>query len=130
MVTAMRRPMVALAAVLAAVGLFAGGLAWVLDSPRPAVGASRAERIYLAMCATCHGADGRGSWRATLFLIDPGDLTVTAGMGPGSDQYLFDIIKQGGSPLGRPGMPGFGYQLSDDDIKLLVQYLRTLGQRS
>jgi hypothetical protein len=25
-----------------------------------------------------------------------------------SDRYLFDIIKHGGSPIGRPGMPAFG----------------------
>lgn len=32
------------------------------------------QRLYLANCATCHGADGRGSWRATIFLMRPGDL--------------------------------------------------------
>jgi mono/diheme cytochrome c family protein len=44
-----------------------------------------------------------------------------------SDQYLFDIIKRGGDPIGRPGMPGFGFQLSDDDIMALVRYIRTLS---
>ena len=31
-------------------------------------------RLYLEHCATCHGADGSGSWRATLFLMRPGNL--------------------------------------------------------
>jgi mono/diheme cytochrome c family protein len=43
-----------------------------------------------------------------------------------TDRYLFDVIKHGGSPLGRPGMPAFGYHLSDADIEALVAYLRTL----
>ena len=39
----------------------------------------------------------------------------------------FDIIKQGGSPIGRPGMPAFGYQMTDADIEILVTYLRALS---
>jgi mono/diheme cytochrome c family protein len=44
-----------------------------------------------------------------------------------SDQYLFDLIKHGGSPVGRPGMPAFGYALRDEDIQAVVQYLRELS---
>lgn len=122
----MRRPLLALAAVLAVVGVFAGGLAWLLDTPTPPPAAGRAERVYYGLCATCHGADGRGSWRAALFLIRPGDLTSAARMRDHSDRYLFDVIKHGGAPIGRPGMPAFGYQLSDADVEALVRYLRTL----
>ena len=125
----MRRPVVALLIILAALGLFASGLAWVLDTPKPPPGTPRVERLYLGLCATCHGADGRGSWRATAFLIRPGDLTDAARMGGHSDQYLFDVIKNGGAPLGRPGMPAFGGSLSDDDLRALVAYLRTLGEK-
>ena len=125
----MRRPVFALLVILAALGLFASGLAWVLDTPKPPPGTPRVERLYLGLCATCHGADGRGSWRATAFLIRPGDLTDAARMGGHSDQYLFDVIKNGGAPLGRPGMPAFGGSLSDDDLRALVAYLRTLGEK-
>jgi mono/diheme cytochrome c family protein len=38
------------------------------------------------------------------------------------------VIKTGGSALGRPGMPAFGYHMSDDDIRALVVYLRTLAR--
>src|SRR2546425_12273894 len=34
----MRRPLLALLIVLAAIGVFAGGLAWLLDTPRPPAG--------------------------------------------------------------------------------------------
>jgi mono/diheme cytochrome c family protein len=124
----MRRPFVALLIALAAIGVFTGGLAWLLDTPPPPPGAPRAERLYLGLCSTCHGADGRGSWRAALFLIRPGDLTDKAHLGRYSDQYLFDIIKHGGAPIGRPGMPGFGATLSDAEIENLVRYVRTLAR--
>ena len=120
----MRRALLVLVLALAGVGLFAGGLAWVLNDPRPPAGASRGERLYYTFCAGCHGVDGRGSWRAALFLIDPGDLTRSAGE---PDRYVFDIIKPGGASIGRPGMPAFGAQLSDDDIRALVAYTRTLS---
>lgn len=123
-----RRSFVALAAALAALGVFAGGLAWLLDPPRPTAGASRGERLYYAHCVTCHGEDGRGSWRAVLFLIRPGDLSDAARMTQHTDQYLFDIIKHGGAPLGRPGMPAFGFHLSDEDVVALVRHMRALAR--
>src|SRR4029077_16355269 len=121
----MRRPALALIVILLGLGLFVGGLAWLLDTPKPPPGIPRVARLYLGLCASCHGEDGRGSWRATLFLIRPGDLAGAARIAGHTDQYLADIIKNGGAPIGRPGMPAFGGALSDDDIRALVAYLRT-----
>ncbi|OGL09107.1 MAG: hypothetical protein A3I17_09185 [Candidatus Rokubacteria bacterium RIFCSPLOWO2_02_FULL_72_37] len=121
----MRRPLLVLLLAIAAIAVFAGGLAWLLDTPRPAPGASRAEHLYLGFCASCHGDDGRGSWRAALFLVRAGDLTDGSLVGQ-TDQYLFDLIKHGGAPIGRPGMPGFEATLSDADIRALIAYLRAL----
>lgn len=126
----MRRPLVALVVALAVIGTFAGGLAWLLSDPRPPSGASPGQRLYYAFCAECHGVDGRGSWRAALFLLRPGDLADPARMRAHSDQYLFDIIKHGGAPIGRPGMPAFGAQLGDADIQELVGYIRRLSVTS
>jgi cytochrome c oxidase cbb3-type subunit 3 len=120
----MRRALVMLGAAIVGIGIFTAGLAWLLTDPRPPAGASRGERLYYAYCVECHGVDGRGSWRAALFLLKPGDL-AQRNRGE-SDRYLFDIIKQGGSPIGRPGMPAFGYQMTDSDIEILVKYIRTL----
>ncbi|PYN36053.1 MAG: hypothetical protein DME01_09675 [Candidatus Rokuibacteriota bacterium] len=124
----MRRPLLALVVVLAAIGAFTGGLAWLLDTPKPRAGAPKAERLYLGLCATCHGPDGRGSWRAALFLVRPGKLHDAAAIEQRSDQYLFDIIKHGGAPIGRPGMPAFGSTLSDQEIAELVGYVRGLSR--
>ncbi|HEY7541807.1 MAG TPA: c-type cytochrome [Methylomirabilota bacterium] len=124
----MRRPLLALFVVLVGIGAFTGGLAWLLDTPRPPAGAPKAERLYLGLCSTCHGADGRGSWRAALFLVRPGRLSDAAVIDARSDQYLFDLIKYGGAPIGRPGMPAFGPTLTDDDIHAMVGYVRGLSR--
>jgi mono/diheme cytochrome c family protein len=124
----MRRPLLALFVVLVAIGAFTGGLAWLLDTPPAPAGAPKAERLYLGLCATCHGADGRGSWRAALFLVRPGRLSDAAVIDARSDQYLFDLIKSGGAPIGRPGMPAFGSTLTDDDIRAIVGYVRRLSR--
>ena len=114
--------------VLAAIGAFTGGLAWLLDTPKPPAGAPRAERLYLGLCATCHGRDGRGSWSAALFLVRPGKLNDAATIDRRSDPYLFDLIKHGGAPIGRPGMPAFGATLTDNEIAELVGYVRGLSR--
>ena len=90
--------------------------------------ASPDRRAYLTYCAECHGADGRGSWRATLFLLHPGNLADPRTTAERSDEYLVDLVKHGGAPIGKPGMPAFGYHLSDDQIRSLVAYVRTLSR--
>jgi mono/diheme cytochrome c family protein len=86
------------------------------------------ERLYVDLCASCHGLDGRGAWRARLFMIRPGNLVDGDPLSTYPDQYLFDIIKHGGSPIGRPGMPGFAFHLSDEDVTALVRYLRDMSK--
>src|SRR2546428_3073729 len=98
----MRRGVVILVAAVAAIGILAGGLGWLLTDARPLAGASRAQRLYYAYCAECHGVDGRGSWRAALFLLRPGGLTARR-VAAGSDRDLFDLIQPGGAPLRAAG---------------------------
>ena len=89
--------------------------------------ATPVQRTYLTYCATCHGANGHGSWRATIFFIRPGDLTDRRAMAQLSDDYIFNLIKNGGAAIGKPGMPAFGYHLSDPEIRALVAYVRSLS---
>ena len=95
--------------------------------PRNAAGPTR---LWLRHCATCHGADGAGSWRATLLLMRPGDLRDPARLAPLSDDYLLTLIQQGGATLGKPGMPAFGYHLTPEQIRELVRYLREMPART
>jgi mono/diheme cytochrome c family protein len=108
-----------------------GSLAALLWLPHPVPKtATPVQRAYLVHCASCHGAEGRGSWRATLFLMRPGNLTDRGRMTALSDAYVFDLIKHGGAIVGKPGMPAFGFHLSDDQIRELTGYLRTFPDRA
>jgi mono/diheme cytochrome c family protein len=108
--------------------LIIGSVLGLLLLPHPVPRkATPAQRLYLTYCAECHGANGRGSWRAVLFLLRPGDLSDPRTLAQLTDEYLFDLIKHGGATIGKPGMPAFGYHLSDDQIRELVRYIRTLA---
>jgi mono/diheme cytochrome c family protein len=123
----MQRPAAILFGLVVLIGVVSGLVALGFETPKPPPGAPLGERIYYRYCADCHGTDGRGSWRATLFLIRPGNLADAARMRQLSDRYMFDLIKNGGAPLGRPGMPGFGFHLSDENIEAVIAYVRTLS---
>jgi mono/diheme cytochrome c family protein len=107
-----------------------GSILVMLFVPHPVPkAATGGQRLYLTHCATCHGADGRGSWRARVFLMHPGDLSDPRLVDRLADDYLFTLIKAGGATIGRPGMPAFGYHVKDEEIRELIRYLRTLPKR-
>jgi len=99
---------------------------FLLPHPVPKT-ATQAQRLYLSLCAGCHGANGHGSWRATLLLLRPGDLGRPGTLTGLPDTYLFDLIKGGGATLGKPGMPAFGHHVTDEQIRELVGYVRALS---
>ena len=91
-------------------------------------GRATAQSNYRSECATCHGASGKGDgWTAWLFRLKVRDLTDAAHMWTLSDDYIFQIIKQGGASLGKPGMPSWGQELTDREIRDLVVYIRSLA---
>jgi mono/diheme cytochrome c family protein len=90
--------------------------------------ATPAQRLYLTYCAACHGADGRGSWRAALFVLRPGNLADPHALAGRSDRYLFDLVRDGGAPIGKPGMPAFGFHLSDQQTRDVIEYVKTLSR--
>ena len=111
--------------------LILASVAMVLFMPYPVPRtATPTQRAYLLNCAACHGADGRGGWRATLFLMRPGDFTDPRTLSGASDDYLMGLIKDGGATFGKPGMPAFGYHLSDAEIRDLIAYIRSLSRRA
>jgi mono/diheme cytochrome c family protein len=87
------------------------------------------QRLYLTYCASCHGANGHGSWRAWLFLMRPGDLGDPRLTESWTDEYLLMLIKNGGATIGKPGMPAFGYHLTEEQIRDIARYLRALPRR-
>lgn len=114
-------------AAAATLGLAAAVGAVLVSPPRPSPpGPEPGRSLFQAHCATCHGADGRGAtWRARLLFLRPGDLA-----GPQAtaltEWYLADVVRHGGASFGKPGMPSFGFALSEAEIQALVAYLRAL----
>jgi cytochrome c551/c552 len=72
--------------------------------------------LYAIACASCHGAQGEGDVGPALNTQDFQDQY--------SDQELFDTINEG-----HPATPmaAWGENLSDEQIQLLVDYVRVLG---
>ena len=113
------------AAVSLALAGIVAGLA-LSPGPPPARGPEPGRSLFRAHCVTCHGADGRGAtWRARLLFLRPGDLTRSEAAAL-PDHYLADVIRHGGSSFGKPGMPSFGFVLTEEEVGALVRYLQVL----
>lgn len=90
--------------------------------------------VYQANCATCHGAEAEGSpnWATPgpdgLYLPPPhNDAGHTWHH---SDRVLYEAVRDGmGDPL-KPGsplrMPAFGDRLSDEEIRTVIEYFKSL----
>ena len=75
--------------------------------------------IYKARCAMCHGDDGKATTPAGMAFKaasfnDPAIIKI-------SDADRTDIVKKG-----KGKMPVFGDKLTDDQIKSVLAYIRTL----
>ncbi len=99
----------------------------LLEGDEKAGGRIPGQTNYQSQCASCHGTNGKGDgWRARLFRLKMGDFTDPAYMQTLPEEYLFQIIQQGGANLGKPGMPSWGQELNDREIKDLVGFIRGL----
>jgi mono/diheme cytochrome c family protein len=117
----------ALSLVLPAVLLCLGSTSGATQvKANPEAGKAR----YDALCASCHGASGKGDGPVAAALNPkPQDHTDGKHMNELTDQFLFDIVKGGGVGVKKsPLMPAFGTQLKDEDVWNLVAYIRSLAQ--
>jgi len=89
------------------------------DDPGVAVPVNH-EALYLAHCARCHGADGRGvpALKATMPLRDFADPKFLVKRPEELERTVM---------MGRGAMPAFGGQLSQPKIQALVGVARRLG---
>jgi mono/diheme cytochrome c family protein len=87
--------------------------------------AADAKALWDANCAQCHGPDGKANTKMgkTLSAKDLTDPKVQAQF---TDAKATQSIKEGVKQNGKTTMKAFGGKLSDDDIKALVAYVRTL----
>lgn len=94
-------------------------------TPDPANG----EQLYVANCASCHGAKGDGDGPAAAAMNPkPARHSDAAYMSTRTDEQVFKAIKEGGASVGKsPMMAPYGGALSDAQIHDLVAFIRTLA---
>jgi cytochrome c oxidase cbb3-type subunit 3 len=97
---------------------------WLLAAERTAV-------LFQELCAVCHGVGGKGDGPSAQGLQPkPADFTNCQAMAKDSDDVLVKIIKGGGQSVGRSTvMPAWGDSLSDQQIRELVQFIRSLCKK-
>ncbi len=90
-----------------------------------AVRAADAKTNWDNNCVQCHGKDGRADTKMgkTLSAKDLTDPKVQAAF---TDAKATQSIKEGVKQNGKTTMKAFGGKLTDQEIKALVAYVRTL----
>ena len=88
---------------------------------RAIAGDTRAEAQHLfdSTCAVCHGRDGKGGVPAAEGLPPPRNFCDAAFQASRTDADLKDVIRGGKGP-----MPAFGPLFDDEQLTLLVAYVR------
>lgn len=88
-------------------------------------GAFRGGLVYANYCVTCHGMNADGNGRAArLYTPRPANLRTS----DKNDAYASLIIRKGGAVLGRSEfMPTWEAELTDEQIRDLVSYLRSIN---
>lgn len=91
--------------------------------PNDKDGLADAKIIYAKQCSSCHGKKGWGDGsKAKTLKGDLGDFS-SEDFQKQTDGELFYKIS-----FGRDDMPNFSKKISDEDIWLVVNYLRTLAE--
>jgi mono/diheme cytochrome c family protein len=89
------------------------------------VRAADAKANWDANCAQCHGKDGSADTKMGKKL-NAKDLTDPKVQADFTDAKATQSIKEGVKENGKTTMKAFGGKLTDDEIKALVAYVRTL----
>ncbi|MGH8092407.1 MAG: c-type cytochrome [Chthoniobacterales bacterium] len=87
--------------------------------------AADAKENWTKHCAQCHGPDGQANTKMGMKL-QAKDLTSPKVQASFTDAQAATAIKDGIKENGKAKMIAFGSKLSDDEIKALVAYVRTL----
>jgi mono/diheme cytochrome c family protein len=87
--------------------------------------AADAKANWDANCAQCHGKDGHADTKMGK-MLNAKDLTSPKVQTEFTDAKATQSIKEGVKQNGKTTMKAFGGKLTDDEIKALVAYVRTL----
>jgi mono/diheme cytochrome c family protein len=100
-------------------------LALVVGAWPSTAAAQSAASVYAQKCASCHGPNGKGDGPAGQVMVPPPAPFSMALKGK-SDDWIGTVIKKGGPAVGMtPQMPPHP-NLSSDQVKALIQYIKGL----
>jgi len=105
-------------------------LAILVFSPK-GVHAQDASLLYKVYCSRCHGSEGHGDGAdAGTIKASPRNFTDCKLMKTISDDTMFIAIKDGGTAVNLPNdMPSWSAGLSDDQIHMLMKYIRDFCEK-
>ena len=106
--------------------LFLSCALFLAPGPSRAADAARGSGVYDAYCALCHGPTGLGDGVGAAALDPkPRDLSSAAILEGYTDEYLVNVIANGGMAVGKsPAMPPWGGVVSPEDIENVVAHIR------
>lgn len=85
---------------------------------------------YTKLCAVCHGESGKGDG-FNAFNLDPkpksfSDSTLISRF---TDEFLYRVIAEGGEGVEQSAsMPPYQYNLTEEEIRRLIEYVRVLSE--
>ena len=94
--------------------------------PSEAADSAKGQEVYNTYCALCHGPTGLGDGVGAAALDPkPRDLSSAAILETYTDEYLVNVITNGGMAVGKsPAMPPWGGIVSPGDIGNVVAHIR------
>lgn len=89
---------------------------------------SPGDSLYRAWCANCHGADARGTPRASVRTdVPPADLASCAVSSSETEDHWAEVVARGGAAFGLSlDMPAYGDVGTPEQIRMVVRYVRSL----
>ena len=100
--------------------------AFLSAQPSEAADSAKGQEVYNTYCALCHGPTGLGDGVAAAALDPkPRDLSSAAILETYTDEYLVNVITNGGAAVGKsPVMMAWGGIISPEDIENVVAHIR------
>jgi len=96
----------------------------VVPAAMSAGNAQNGEAIFLRYCQGCHGPDGKGGGKG--FMPHVGPLARKGYIETLPDDYLFDVISEGGLAAGKSAyIPSWKSTLTPQDIADVIAFIRT-----
>ena len=89
---------------------------------------AEAKSQYAALCAACHGPDGKAASPAALAMNPkPRNLTDPAWQDDKDDEWITKVLVQGGTGVGLAAtMPAWAGVMSDAQIENMVKFIRSI----